>query len=79
MIGLTHYLVVAAALFTIGDSMIKSRCSPYREVYDARKAYELERNPEIKPIVAHRRAQRYMEKRLLKHLWQRWRRQEQTD
>lgn len=46
----------------------------YGEVYLARKEYELQRNPEMKPIQAHRRAQRYMEKRLLKNLWQAWRR-----
>lgn len=51
---------------------------PYGEAYLSRKKYELERDPEMKPIVAHRRAQRYMEKRLLKHLWQAWRRADGT-
>lgn len=52
---------------------------PYGEAYLNRKQYELERDPEMKPIVAHRRAQRYMEKRLLKHLWQAWRRAEKPE
>lgn len=46
----------------------------YGAIYLARKAYEIAREPEIKPIVAHRRAQRYMEKRLLRNLWRAWRR-----
>jgi hypothetical protein len=45
----------------------------YGEVYLARKEYEVARDPEIKPIIAHRRAQRYMEKRLLRDLWRAWR------
>lgn len=47
---------------------------PYGETYLRRKAYELARDPEMTPMHAHRRAQRYMEQRLLKHLWQAWRR-----
>lgn len=47
---------------------------PYGQAYLDRKAYELAREPDMQPIKAHRRAQRYMEKRLLKHLWQAWRR-----
>jgi hypothetical protein len=46
----------------------------YGEVYLARKQYELARNPEMTPMQIHRRSQRYMEKRLLKNLWQAWRR-----
>ena len=60
-------------LYTIGDALIKGNHDGYRSIYVDRKAYEIARNPEIKPIIAHRRAQRYMEKRLLKHLWQVWR------
>jgi hypothetical protein len=52
---------------------------PYGEAYLNRKKYEIERNPEISKIHAHNRAQRYMEKRLLKHLWQAWRRQPISD
>lgn len=62
-------------VWNIGDTMIKgNRDGVYRTCYLARKAYELARDPAMAPIKAHRRAQRYMEKRLLKHLWQAWRR-----
>lgn len=61
-------------MWNIGDALIKgNRDGEYRSAYLARKAYELARDPEMKPIKSHRRAQRYMEKRLLKHLWQAWR------
>jgi hypothetical protein len=56
------------------DTGERESIGPYGEAYLARKKYELERDPEMQPIKAHRRAQRYMEKRLLKHLWQAWRR-----
>lgn len=78
-------------LFVIGDSMIKAQ-GPYREIYLARKAYEVERAALLGLTVApsakipakrkaefrseghiHRRAQRYMEKRLLRDLWRAWR------
>lgn len=62
-------------MWNIGDALIKgNRDGQYRTIYLARKEYELARDPEMKPIKAHRRAQRYMEKRLLKNLWQAWRR-----
>jgi len=62
-------------VFMIGDSLIKgNRDGVYRTTYLARKEYELVRDPEMKPIQAHRRAQRYMEKRLLRDLWKAWRR-----
>jgi hypothetical protein len=51
----------------------------YGQVYLDRKAYELAREPDMQPMQAHRRAQRYMEKRLLKHLWQAWRRDQIED
>jgi hypothetical protein len=60
-------------MFVIGDCLVKVNRGEYRAIYDARKEYEKARDPEIKPIKAHRRAQRYMEKRLLKNLWQAWR------
>ncbi len=78
-------------LFVIGDGLVKT-AGPYREVYLARKAYEVARAEELGLIVApsakipakrkaefrsvghiHRRAQRYMEKRLLRDLWRAWR------
>jgi len=62
-------------MWNIGDALIKgNRDGEYRTLYLARKEYEIARDPEMKPIKAHRRAQRYMEKRLLRNLWQAWRR-----
>lgn len=62
-------------MWNVGDALIKgNRDGEYRDLYLKRKLYEKERNPEIKPIAAHRRAQRYMEKRLLRNLWIAWRR-----
>ncbi len=62
-------------MWNIGDTLIKgNRDGKYRTAYLARKAYELAREPDMQPIKAHRRAQRYMEKRLLRDLWQAWRR-----
>lgn len=64
-----------SVMFNIGDPLIKlNQTGEYRSAYLARKEYELARDPEMQPMKAHRRAQRYMEKRLLKHLWQAWRR-----
>ena len=62
-------------MWNIGDALIKgNRDGKYRTAYLARKAYELAREPEMTPMYAHRRAQRYMEKRLLRDLWRAWRR-----
>lgn len=62
-------------MWNVGDPLIKgNRDGVYRTCYLARKKFELERDPEMKPIKAHRRAQRYMEKRLLRDLWRAWRR-----
>jgi hypothetical protein len=61
-------------VWNIGDALIKgNKDGRYRTAYLTRKAYEVARDPEIKPIKAHRRAQRYMEKRLLRDLWKAWR------
>jgi len=67
-----------SAIFTIGDSLIKGNRNDgelltYCKVYADRKAYELARNDEMSKMHAHRRAQRYMEKRLLRDLWNEWR------
>lgn len=62
-------------MFMIGDTLMKgNRDGIYRTLYLDRKKHELARDPDMRPIQAHRRAQRYMEKRLLKNLWQAWRR-----
>lgn len=60
-------------LFNIGDSLMKSRRNRYRDVYDERKRIEEERHPDLSKLHRHRRALRYMEKLLLKNLWQEWR------
>jgi hypothetical protein len=59
-------------MFVIGDSLIKKQ-NPYRELYLARKVCEQEKLPEGTKMHWHRRAQRYMEKRLLRDLWRAWR------
>lgn len=58
--------------FNLGECLIKAG-SPYKAVYDARKEYELARDPEMRPIIAHRRAARYMTKRVLRKLYGQWR------
>lgn len=55
------------------DTGERTSLGEYGQCYLDRKAYELARAPEMTLAQAHRRAQRYMEKRLLKHLWQAWR------
>ncbi|HUW34835.1 MAG TPA: hypothetical protein VM223_24770 [Planctomycetota bacterium] len=65
-----------AVMYRVGDSMIKGNKDGYRELYDSRKAMELERLPadeKGRKMHAHRRAQRYIEKRLLRDLWRAWR------
>ena len=59
--------------YMLGDCLIKGNRGEYRSVYDARKAYEIERNPEMTKAHAHARAQRYMEKRVIRDLWKAWR------
>lgn len=60
-------------MWNIGDALIKgNRDGEYRTLYLDRKQYELGRAPEMTKIAAHRRAQYYMEKRLLRDLWRAW-------
>ncbi len=61
-----------SAIFTIGDALIKKQ-NLYRELYLESKQVYAAKWPEASKMHVHRAAQRYMEKRLLKHLWQRWR------
>lgn len=58
-------------VWTLGDSLIKGagKDSKYRQYYDNRKAYEIERNPEMTKAHAHNRAKRYMESKLLRDLY----------
>lgn len=55
------------------DTGEREATGPYGAIYLTRKVYERERNPEMSPMQIHRRAQRYVEKRLLRDLWQAWR------
>lgn len=62
-------------MWNIGDALIKgNREGRYRTIYIERKAFEVSRAPEMSPMHAHLRAQRYMEKKLLRDLWGAWRR-----
>lgn len=61
-----------SVMWVIGQSLIRSR-DAYYAIYLKRKAYELERNPEMTRKHAHNRARRYMEKALLRDLWREWR------
>lgn len=62
-----------SSMWTIGDCLIKAS-GDYKAIYDKRKVIEAEK-PEVETKMhAHRRAQRYMEQKFLKHLWQAWRR-----
>lgn len=65
-----------AVFWNIGEALLKAQgtgeaAGPYRRVYDARKAYELARGQPL--IAAHKRAARYMLKRLLRDVWRAWR------
>lgn len=63
-----------SAIWTVGDSLLKGNADgPYRAAYLERKAYEHARDPVMTKMHAHRRAQRYAEKRLLRDLWRAWR------
>lgn len=63
-----------AVAYLLGDTLVKgNRDGTYRAVYLKRKADRLAANPEMRPLHAHRDAQRYMEKRVLKDLWVAWR------
>lgn len=57
--------------YVIQENMLKAQKpdDEYRQVYDNYKTLQQEKYPENKPIVAHKRAMRYMVKRLLKHIW----------
>jgi len=58
------------------DTGERTALGPHGAAYLARKAYETARDPDMRPAAAHQRAKRYMEKRLLRDLWQAWRRED---
>lgn len=59
-------------MYVVGDCLIRAG-GYYRDIYIARKLYESQKAPDISKMHAHRRAKRYMEKRLLRDLWREWR------
>ena len=65
-----------SVLWNVGNALLKAQgkdenAGPYRQVYDARKAYE---RPRVESDGhAHNRALRFMTKRLLRDLWREWR------
>lgn len=58
-------------MHVVGDCMVRAG-GPYADLYRARKAVEMEREG-ITKMHAHKRALRYIEKRLLREMWQVWR------
>lgn len=68
-----------SVIHIVGDNFVRSR-GKYKELYDERKAYELDRLPEKvngkkvkgRKATAHKRALRYIEKRFLRDLWREW-------
>ncbi len=66
-----------AVFWNVSQALLKAQgkddtAGPYRLIYDARVAYERPRCD--RPIIAHNRAMRYMLKRLLRDIWQEWKR-----
>ena len=81
-------------MWNIGSSLLKgNRGGYYKTVYDAEKAKQLAKLPDPflilskktgqlvngRAMLADMRAQRYMEKRLLRDLWRQWRLAEGMD
>ena len=60
-----------SVVWTIGNSLWKQQ-GPYRDIFLARREYEWERNPEMSKGYNLSRAQRYMEKVLVRDLWREW-------
>jgi Cu/Ag efflux protein CusF len=73
-----------SVVWTVGDSLLKGNSKEgfYKKIYDEQKKYYTERlekkckeeGTKFRPIIPHRQAQRYMEKRLLRDLWNKWNR-----
>lgn len=60
-----------AVMWVVGGNLMKKRT--YREEYLARRAHTETTHPEWTDKHRHDDANRYIQKRLLKHLWQAWR------
>ena len=71
-IRMRSYLVIKSCIKAVGgetkSGAVRQR-SPYRDIYEDRKAYEYRENPEIKKGDADNRAIRYASKMLLRDLW----------
>jgi hypothetical protein len=62
-------------MYIVADNLVKLNKDGYRSLYDERKLHEVTQHPELSRMHIHRRAGRYMAKRLLRDLWVEWRRQ----
>jgi hypothetical protein len=60
-----------AVMHVVGDNLVKAN-GQYAELYRERKALEQQKAPKLTKMHLHRRALRYIEKCLLKELWQQW-------
>jgi len=68
-----------AVFYVMAEAMFKAQgkdenAGPYRLIYDARKAYEIENTPDITKAHAHNRALRYMMKVVLRDIQTEWKR-----
>ncbi|CCG43343.1 hypothetical protein [Magnetospirillum molischianum] len=61
-----------SVMWNVGTCIIKAG-GALKTLYDERKVYEAGKSPDITKMLAHRRAQRYVEKRVLRDLWRAWR------
>jgi hypothetical protein len=59
-------------MWNIGSCIIKAG-GPLKDLYAERKEYELTKPETASKLHAHRKAQRYVEKRLLRDMWFEWR------
>lgn len=59
-------------MWNIGSCIIKAG-GPLKDLYVERKEYELTKPETASKLHAHRKAQRYVEKRLLREMWCEWR------
>lgn len=61
-----------SVMWNVGKTIIQAR-GPLKKIYDERKAYEAARPETESKMHAHNKAQRYVEKRFARMLWQAWR------
>jgi hypothetical protein len=64
-----------SVMFVFGECLIKLNKDYYRDVYLLEKAKQETAHPELSKMHRHRRAKRFMEKRLLRQLWRVWNRE----